>query len=159
VRNGTYGKTTAKPRQRYLCRPTDGSASHSFTPALARDHVHEGNERCDHCDEHRGVHHGETTSAWSHSWSSRLVAEALERLSRGDSYAEVSQWARRLTKTEARRVRWVWRDGELVDPDRSDAARVRRNGNPIHATPHHPAKPRRQRRPRFAEGPLDDRPL
>lgn len=158
VRNGTYGKTTAKPRQRYLCRPTDGSASHSFTPALARDHVHEGNERCDHCDEHRGVHHGETTSAWSHSWSSRLVAEALERLSRGDSYAEVSQWARRLTKTEARRVRRVWRDGELVDPDRSDAARVRRNGNPIHATPHHPAKPRRQRRPRFAEGPLDDRP-
>jgi hypothetical protein len=52
----------------------------------------------------------------------------------------------------------VWRDGELVDPDRSDAARVRRNGNPIYATPHHPAKPRRQRRPRFAEGPLDDRP-
>lgn len=128
VRNGTYGKTTAKPRQRYLCRPADGTAAHSFTPVLARDHVHEGNERCDHCDEHRGVHHGETTSAWSHSWSSRLVAEALERLSRGDSYAEVSQWARRLTKTEARRVRRVWRDGELADPDRSDAARVRRNG-------------------------------
>lgn len=128
MRNGTYGKTTAKPRQRYLCRPADGTAAHSFTPVLARDHVHEGDERCDHCDEHRGVHHGETTSAWIHSWSSRLVAEALERLSRGDSYAEVSQWARRLTKTDAKRVRRVWRDGELVEPNRSDAARVRRNG-------------------------------
>lgn len=128
VRNGTYGKTTARPRQRYLCRPADDTAPHSFTPVLARDHVHEGNEQCDYCDEHRGVHHGETTSAWSHSWSSRLVAEALERLSRGDSYAEVSQWARRLTKTEAKRVRRVWRDGELVEADRSDAARVRRNG-------------------------------
>jgi hypothetical protein len=127
VRNGTYGKTTAKPRQRYLCRPADGSPAHSITPVLARDHVHEGHERCDHCDEHRGVHHGETTAAWSHSWNSRVVAEALERLSRGDSYAEVSQWARRRTDTDAKRVRRVPRDGDLVVADRSDAARVRRN--------------------------------
>jgi hypothetical protein len=128
VRNGVYGKSTAKPRQRYLCRPVDGSAAHSFTPVLARDHVHDGHERCDHCDEHRGVHHGETTAAWRHSWNTRVVAEALERLSRGDSYAEVSRWARRRTGTDAKRVRRVERDGALAEADRSDAARVRRNG-------------------------------
>lgn len=32
------------------------------------------------------------------------------------------------------------------------------DGNPIYATPHHPVKPRRQRRPRFAEGPTNGRP-
>jgi hypothetical protein len=128
VRNGVYGKTTAKPRQRYLCHPVDGSAAHSFTPVLARDHVHEGHERCDECDEQRGVHHGETTAARTHSWNTRLVAEALERLSRGDSYAEVSRWARRVTGTDGKRIRRVWREGDLVVPDRSDPSRQRRNG-------------------------------
>lgn len=31
------------------------------------------------------------------------------------------------------------------------------DGNPIYATPHHPVKPRRQRCPRFAEGPIGGR--
>lgn len=127
VRNGKYGKTTAKPRQRYRCAPADGSPAHSFTPELPRDHVHEGYEQCDLCDQHRQVHHGETTAAWSHSWNTRLVAEGLERLSRGDSYAEVSRWARRVSGTDEVRTRRVVRDGELTDPDRSDAARLRRN--------------------------------
>ncbi|MEX0705464.1 MAG: hypothetical protein WD041_02490 [Nitriliruptoraceae bacterium] len=63
VRHGTYGKTTGKPRQRYRCFPEDGSKPHTFTPPLPREHVHEGHEQCDHCDELRGVHHGETSVA------------------------------------------------------------------------------------------------
>lgn len=128
VRNGIYGKTTAKPRQRYLCTPADGGLRHSFTPVLAREHVHEGHEQCNACDEQRGVHRGETTAAWSHSWNTRLVADGLERLSRGDSYAEVSRWARRATDTDHRRTRRVWRDGELVEASHRDPARARRNG-------------------------------
>jgi hypothetical protein len=67
IRFGTYGKTTGKPRQRYRCFPEDGSTVHTFTPPLPREHVHEGHEQCDHCDELRGVHHGETSVARTHA--------------------------------------------------------------------------------------------
>ena len=115
VRNGTYGKTTGKPRQRYLCRPADGSPAHTFTPPLPREHVHEGHEQCDHCDELRGVHHGETSVARTHSWNTRTVARALEMLAAGESYAATSKWALRVSGTAGRRVRRVVsEDGEIV---------------------------------------------
>lgn len=47
VRNGTYGRTTGKPRQRYRCTPADGSMPHTFTPPLPCEHAHEGREQCD----------------------------------------------------------------------------------------------------------------
>lgn len=103
VRNGTYGVTTEKKRQRYRCAPPDGSKPHAFTPPLPRDHVHEGNESCEHCEELRGVHHGETAAARRHSWSTRVVARGLQRLAEGASYAEVGRWARRVTGSERRR--------------------------------------------------------
>jgi hypothetical protein len=31
---------------------------------LPRDHVHDGEEHCDHCDELRGIHRGEHSAAW-----------------------------------------------------------------------------------------------
>lgn len=96
VRNGTYGKRAANPRQRYLCTPGDGEDPHAFTPPLPRDHVHVGEDQCGHCDELRGVHHGEAAVARRHSWSSRIVARGLEQLSRGASYAEVGRWALRV---------------------------------------------------------------
>ena len=37
----------------------------------------------------------------------------------------------------------------------SIAPRFDADGNPIYATPHRPVNPRRQRHPRFAEGPID----
>lgn len=97
VRNGTYGKGTAVPRQGYKCFPADGSKPHKFTPPLPRDHVHENAEHCDHCDELRGVHRGETAVARRHSWSTRVVARALEMLANGASYSDVSRWALRVS--------------------------------------------------------------
>jgi hypothetical protein len=115
IRFGTYGKTTGKPRQRYRCFPEDGSTVHTFTPPLPREHVHEGHEQCDHCDELRGVHHGETSVARTHSWNTRTVARALEMLAAGESYAATSKWALRVSGTADRRVRKVINeDGELV---------------------------------------------
>lgn len=105
VRNGVYGKTTERPRQIYRCTPSDGGRAHQFTPLLARDHVHQGTDQCDTCDELRGVHHGDRTAAHGHSWNARLVARGLERLSLGESYAAVGRWAREVTGTDARRRR------------------------------------------------------
>ncbi len=104
VRNGTYGKKTAKPRQRYRCTPADGSPVHAFTPPLPRDHVHENKEHCEHCEELRGVHRGETAVARRHAWSTRVVAAGLEKLASGQSYAEVGRWALRSTNTKRTRT-------------------------------------------------------
>lgn len=70
---------------------------HVFTPPLPRDHVHEGEEHCDHCEELRGVHRGETAVARRHTWSTRVVARGLEQLAAGGTYAEVSRWALRIS--------------------------------------------------------------
>lgn len=99
IRNGTYGKGLAVRRQKYKCFPPDGSRPHEFTPPLPRDHVHENDEHCDHCDELRGIHRGETAVARRHSWSTRIVARGLEQLANGASYASVSQWAIRVSGT------------------------------------------------------------
>lgn len=45
------------------------------------------------CEELRGVHRGETAVARRHTWSTRIVVRALERLTAGETYASVSQWA------------------------------------------------------------------
>lgn len=103
VRNGRYAKSTAKMRQRYRCTPADGSKRHSFTPPLPRDHVHAGEEHCDHCEELRGVHRGETAVARRHTWSTRIVARGLEQLAAGSSYADVGRWALRASGTKRTR--------------------------------------------------------
>lgn len=105
VRNGIYGRSTARPRQLYRCYPdpADRATFHAFTPALPRDHVHADEEHCDQCDELRGIHRGETAVARRHSWSTRIVAEGLARLSAGETYADVSRWARRVTGTSRTR--------------------------------------------------------
>jgi hypothetical protein len=116
VRNGTYGKATPKPRQSYKCFPADGSKPHKFTPPLPRDHVHDNEEHCDHCDELRGIHRGETAVARRHSWSTRIVARGLDMLSAGASYSEVSRWALRVSGTKRTRRSTSADDGpELVD--------------------------------------------
>jgi len=106
IRNGVYGRTTPKPRQMYRCFPDPSTRTlfHSFTPPLPRDHVHPDSEHCEHCDELRGIHRGETAVARRHSWSARTVAEGLARLSAGETYADVSRWARRASgSTRTRR--------------------------------------------------------
>lgn len=107
IRNGVYGKATAKPRQLYRCfpDPSDRSTFHAFTPPLPRDRVHDGEEHCEHCDELRGIHRGETAAAQRHTWSTRIVAEGLTRLSAGETYADVSRWARRPRRSSLRALR------------------------------------------------------
>lgn len=83
-------------RQLYKCTPVDGSKPHRFTPPLPRDHVHEGVDHCDYCEELRGVHRGDTAVARRHTWSTRVVVRALEQLAAGASYAEVGRWAQRV---------------------------------------------------------------
>jgi len=127
VRNGVYGRTTERPRQIYRCTPADGGRPHKFTPVLARDHVHAGEDQCDTCDELRGVHHGDRTSACGHSWNARLVARGLERLALGESYAAVGRWARQVTGTDASRKRRVEREEPLTARQQADPVRLRRN--------------------------------
>lgn len=97
VRNGMYARTPTKPRQMYLCTPPAGAEQHSFTPELPRDHVHTGHDSCAECEEFRGTHRGDRSVARRHSWSARLVAEALKDLAEGKSYAQISREARRVT--------------------------------------------------------------
>ena len=127
VRNGVYGRTTERPRQIYRCKPPGGERPHQFTPVLARDHVHAGRDQCDTCDELRGVHHGDRSAAWRHSWNARLVARGLERLSLGESYSAVGRWAREVTDTDERRHRHVERTEPLPERERANPARLRRN--------------------------------
>jgi hypothetical protein len=103
VRNGTYGVRTPRPRQRYRCSPAGGGKAHTLTPVLPREHVHVQEGGCAECEELRGFHHGETTVARRHSWPTRLVARALNELSRGGSYADVSRQALRAAERIAQR--------------------------------------------------------
>lgn len=105
VRDGTYSSSSRKPRQRYRCYPTpaDRSVFHRFTPVLPRDHVHASGESCAECEELRGIHRGDPTVSRRQSWSARLVAETLRDLSRGATYADVSQRMR--TAAERTRTR------------------------------------------------------
>jgi hypothetical protein len=67
--------------------------AHALTPVLPREHVHVQEGSCAEYEELRGFHHGETTVARQHSWPPRLVARALNELSRGGSHADVSRQA------------------------------------------------------------------
>ncbi len=127
IRWGTYGKWTPNPRQRYRCRPDRDEPAHTFTTTLAREHVHVGQDQCDVCDEFRGLHHGETAAANGHTWSTPHVAQALEMLSLGQSYAETSRFLLRASGTEEVRQRTVEREQELDEDERNDPSRLRRN--------------------------------
>lgn len=86
VRAGTYGKRS--PRQRYVCRP-EGGKPHQFTPPLSREAVSAG-QSCKRCDELLSPHHGPVTAARHTPWTLIGVAQALNDLSLGESYANVS---------------------------------------------------------------------
>jgi hypothetical protein len=88
-RHGTYGKG-AKQRQRYRCRPADGSKPHTFTPPLSREAVNYGVDDCTTCEELLSPHRGALTGARHTPWHLQLYAKALSDLSRGASYASVS---------------------------------------------------------------------
>lgn len=105
VRKGSY-KSGLGLRQRYQCTPKKcdpnakrsdpdpevaARARHVFTPVLPRAHV-EGDTACPHCTELRAIHHGDTAVARGHTATTGQVATALERLGKGESYADVGAW-------------------------------------------------------------------
>lgn len=130
VRAGTYGKHN--PRQRYLCRPEDGKP-HQFTPPLARETVSPG-DSCTRCDELLSPHHGPLTAARSTTWPLPGIAQALNDLSLGESYANVSlalraqrDAARDHLKTEHGVVAFTRRSATTVTSTTSHSRRQRRN--------------------------------
>lgn len=111
ARCGTY-KAGGRTRQRYRCTPHgwyEGAtrdkdpkhAKHVFTPVLPRAHV-EGDEACPHCAELRAIHRGVTAVARKHTADTITVAEALSRLGRGETYAEVSLWLQSKVRSAGR---------------------------------------------------------
>lgn len=97
LRDGTYGKRSS--RQRYECRP-EGGRPHHFTPPLSREAVAPG-ETCARCDELLSPHHGPVTAARHTPWPLLGVTQALNALSLGESYGNVSLTLRKM-RDEAR---------------------------------------------------------
>jgi hypothetical protein len=78
----------AGPCLRACRKACDGT--HTFTHDLPRLHVHTG-EACEGCLELRGYHRGETAAARRHRPTARSIAQALNDLSLGESYAVVGR--------------------------------------------------------------------
>lgn len=88
VRAGTYRSGGAR-RQRYQCHPLDEGKVHQFTPPLARQAVSLG-DACTRCDELLSPHHGPIAAARHTPWTLTGIVKALNDLSLGESYANVS---------------------------------------------------------------------
>lgn len=85
VLNGTYGKLTK--RQRFLCRPLDGSAPHKFSFEVPR--MVAAGSHCDHC-ENRVTRHLGPTAARRYEFPVTQAAEALVLVGQGVSYTETA---------------------------------------------------------------------
>ena len=79
-------------RQRYMCRPTGGGETHQFVLVLPREHV-EADRNWRNADAVKNPHRGKTAAARYHTATTELVAEGLQMLGRGMSYADVGKWA------------------------------------------------------------------
>jgi hypothetical protein len=91
VRWGTNNKRGAK-HQRYKCYPADGSKPHTFTQPLPRKQVAQDPNWTD-ADVVRNPHRGELASGRGHEFTMRVVAEGIQQLGQGASYASVGRWA------------------------------------------------------------------
>jgi hypothetical protein len=90
VRNGRHGRPGIVRKQSYRCTPADGSPAHYFMTPLPREEVHAGVETCSVCDELLSPHRGALSGARHTSWTMKNLAQALNDLSTGSSYATVS---------------------------------------------------------------------
>lgn len=85
VFNGTYGKGTK--RQRFLCRPGDGSKPHKFSPEVPR--MVAPGAHCDHCENPVSAHLG-PAAARRYEFPVQQAVDALVLVGRGVSYTEVA---------------------------------------------------------------------
>jgi hypothetical protein len=91
VRWGTNNKRGAM-HQRYKCYPTDGSKAHTYTQPLPRKQV-ATDPNWTTSDLVRNPHRGDLASGRGHEFTMKVVAEGLQRLGQGESYASVGRWA------------------------------------------------------------------
>lgn len=130
TRKGTNSSAGAK-HQRYKCAPTDGNATHTFTLPLPRQRV-EADPNWTDADEVKNPHRGPVASGRGHEFTMRVVAEGLQLVSQGASYASVGRWAaghkaprRREHQPAKRRSQHYWQTGaswtEMYSPVLWDA--------------------------------------
>ncbi len=99
IRYGMGGRPETLRKQRYRCTPEDGSGAHTFTTPLPRGEVKTGVEICSVCDELLSPHQGTLTGARHTPWTLNNLAQALNDLSTGSSYAAVSMEMRQRRDT------------------------------------------------------------
>ena len=116
TRRGTNSSGGAK-HQRYKCFPTDGSKTHTFTLKLPRQRV-EPDPNWKEADAVKNPHRGPVASGRGHEFTMRVVAEGLQQLSQGMSYANVGRWAaeqkaprKRKVEPNTRRSQNYWQTG------------------------------------------------
>lgn len=78
--------------QRYHCEPGGDEPAHTFTLPLPRLRVERDPEWAT-ADVVKNPHRGATASARGQTFTTEVVAEGLQRLSLGQSYAMVGEWA------------------------------------------------------------------
>jgi hypothetical protein len=121
IRKGKARASRGVERQRYLCYPKNGDPPHRFSPPLTRLVVNHG-ETCAECASLRAVNRGDTNAARGHRFTTRIVAQSLERLANGDSYGETAVWARR--QMEAHRRHGVASNRKSTTRERTAAWRL-----------------------------------
>ena len=114
IRYGPTGRKRTVRKQRYRCTPADGSDIHYFTTPLPREEVRAGVETCSVCDELLSPHRGALGGARRTPWTLKNLAQALNDLSTGSSYATVSMEMRQ--RRDAARRHLVSHQGGQDDP-------------------------------------------
>jgi len=114
IRYGPTGRKGTVRKQRYRCTPADGSDIHYFTTPLPREEVRAGVETCSVCDELLSPHRGALGGARRTPWTLKNLAQALNDLSTGSSYATVSMEMRQ--RRDAARRHLVSHQGGQDDP-------------------------------------------
>lgn len=92
ARWGTNNRAGAR-HQRYRCRPANTSEEHTFTLTLPRAAVAH-DPKWSTSDAVKNPHRGATASGRGQTATTETVAEGLQQLAMGNSYAQVGNWAR-----------------------------------------------------------------
>jgi len=92
TRWGTNNRAGSR-HQRYRCRPANVSEEHTFTLTLPRVAVAR-DPKWNTSDVVKNPHRGATASGRGQTATTEVVAEGLQLLAMGNSYAQVGKWAR-----------------------------------------------------------------
>ena len=116
VRAGLYGPPGGKRRQRWWCRPKDGSPAHRFAERLPRTLLGAGDAHaCAECETRLADHEG-PQHARQYEFAARVIAQALVAVGSGVSYVHAARTAR-----VAAGVGKTWRASSRTHPGRVGA--------------------------------------